>query len=143
MDSSETPQPTSIHLSEELRQLAESAPNIKGVNLSDVQEGDVLLLSTQNSLYTFRVRTPANHKERVRCTGAVQGGRFEEPAQDVQILGSTITGGALLEDKVKEDMKLEFRVPLKGPDTLGRMHKVIITSTLKSIKRLEAASIGS
>src|SRR3990167_6096870 len=140
MDSSETPKPTSIHLSEELKQLAESAQNIAGVNLSDVQRGDVLLFSTQKSLYVFRVERPADHRENILCRGEIQGGRhFEEPTQAVEILGSTL-GGALIADQAKENMSLEFRVPLKEPDAIGRKHKSVVTSSLKSIKRLEAAS---
>lgn len=146
MDSSELPQParpSSLHLTAELRQLMESAPNIPGVNLSDVKRGDILLFSTQNSLYTFCVETPASRKDKVHCTGELQGGRIDEPTTDVEILGATVTGGALLQDQAKEQMCVEFSVPLKEPDTRGNHFKTVTTSYLRSIKRLEAASIGS
>ncbi len=111
--------------------------------MAEVAEGDILLFSTRKSLYTFRVEKPARHNERVLCSGEVQGGYFELPASDVEILGSTVKGGALLTDQAKENMRLQFRVPLSEPDAIGRKHKVVTTSPLESIKKLDAAKIGT
>ena len=152
MESSEEPPVGLTHLSDGLKRLAESVPFTPGIDLTKVGEGDVILFTTANSFYTFRVGKPADSKANAPCTGEMQGisltpGQepkyFREPAEDVMILGATIGGSALVMDQAKLDMRLRIRVPLETPDTLGHPHKMILTSPLKSIKHIEASAIGS
>lgn len=144
MDSSELPKSRiSPHLSDGLSRLVESTAAIPELNLEEVDPGDILLFVTKNSLYRFVVENPANSRDQSLCGGEVQGGRFKGPTKGVTILGSTLTRGALIGNQAKQNMCLQFRVPLEKPDENGVGSKVVTTSTLQSIKKLPAASIVS
>lgn len=115
-------EPLNMRPAHELSTLVENASNADGVRRGELNPGDVLLLYTQNSIYTVRVISPNRF--------SVSGGWFDlNNARGIEttIVGCTWGGSSIHRDFVAScGMRIEF----------GNR---VLTSILQRIVRVPAA----
>jgi hypothetical protein len=108
-----------LSLHPELQKLIDTQEEKGGVKLDKLEQGTILKVQTQNSLYTIKKIGDGLY--------TVQGGRYFPAPLENWIAGSTWGGSALKVDYVGIDMHIE----MGHPDPNG---SVLVTSSIQSIK---------